>query len=191
MKATDAWGDLQEIEDCYILIGGISGTSLGGAGGQKLIQKILPDISDSKSASYNDEPIIGRSFPLKTYSHSENRTISWTMHFMVVKKGDAEENMKQLRAIESLVYPRDQDSTSTPFAPPRICQLKCGDLLTRGKVLCAILKSYSVKFPTDVVWSAPEKLGLIPHKFDVDMQFDVVYNSTDLPGEDVIFSAGM
>lgn len=182
MKATLASGDLQPINNCYILLP----TS------EKIVMKILPEITDSKSASYNDEPIIGRSFPLKTYSHSENRTISWTIHLMVIKEGDQEDNMKILRALESCVYPDDANSGGAPYSPPHICEIACGSLLTSPntqtpKPLCAVMKSYTVKFPSDVVW---DDRFVIPHKFDIDLQFDVVYSSSDLPGQDQIFQSG-
>lgn len=176
MKAT-LNGDLRELDECYIWI----------PPGKKVKMKILPEISDSKSAAYNDEPIMGRSFPLKTYSHSENRSISWTVHLMVVKDGDQDENMKILRALESCVYPHDENTGGAPYSPPPICKLKCGDLLSRGRELCAVLKSYSVKFPSDVVW---DEIRYIPHKFDIDLQFDVVYESSDLPGQESIFLLG-
>ena len=176
MKAT-LNGDLRPLDDCQIVL----------PDGHQIFMRILPEITDSKSASYNDEPIIGRSFPLKTQSHSENRTISWTIHFMVVKDGDQDRNMQDLRALESLVYPDDSGAGGAPYAPPGICTLRCGKILTTGEPLCAVLKSYSVKFPSDVVW---DDNGYIPHKFDVDLSFDVVYTSSQLPGADDIFLSG-
>jgi hypothetical protein len=176
MRATNGQGDLEPLQDCYIE-----------TPDKTIYMKILPEISDSKSASYNDEPIIGRSFPLKTYSHSENRDISWTAHFMVLTEADLEDNMESLRAIESLVYPEDVNTGGAPYAPPPICRIKCGALLahaSQGGDVCAVLYSYSVKFPTDVVWDDNE---YIPHKFDVDMQWKVVYDSQELPGRDRIF----
>ena len=115
MRATNGQGDLQPIPNCYIDVP---------PPGRRIEMRILPEISDSKSASYNDEPIMGRSFPLKTYSHSENRDISWTAHFMVVKDGDQEEIMENLRIIESLVYPEDENTGGAPYAPPPICRLR-------------------------------------------------------------------
>ncbi len=179
MRATNGQGDLQPIPNCYIE-----------TPNRTITMKILPEISDSKSASYNDEPIIGRSYPLKTYSHSENRDISWTAHFMVVKDGDQEEIMSDLRAIESLVYPEDTNTGGAPYAPPPICRIRCGSLLAHeslGGEVCAVLYSYSVKFPTDVVW---DENGYIPHKFDVDMQWKVVYDSQELPGAQRIWEEG-
>ena len=54
MKSTTS-GILNPINECYIDISG-----------QKIIMNNLPDISDTKSAVYNQEGIIGRSFPLYT-----------------------------------------------------------------------------------------------------------------------------
>lgn len=179
MKATIQGGSLKPIENCYIIISG-----------EKIVMNQLPDISDSKSASYNDEPVIGRSFPMKTYSHSENRAITWTAHFIVTKEDDVSENIRYLRIIESAVYPRDE--SAQPYAPPPVCALRCGSLLTpleysSSKEVCAILRSYSVKYPTDVAW---DEKTLLPHKFSVDMQWEVVYDSTDLPGSERILRFG-
>lgn len=171
MRSTVPGGNLIAIPDCYVQIM------------DKVIeQRILPDISDSKSAAYNDEPIIGRSFPLKTYSHSENRAISWTAHFITCKQEDIEDHLDTLRVIEAATYPQD----GQPYAPPPICKLKCGFLLGDDE-LCAVLKSYSVKFPTDVAW---DEATLMPYKFDVDMSFEVVYDSQDLPNADTIWISG-
>lgn len=150
---------------------------------------ILPEISDQKSAAYNDEPIIGRAMPLKTYSHSENRAISITLHFMASKKSDVEKNIIELRALQSAVYPRDSAEngiTDAPFIPPPVCRIKCGRILA-DEALCCVLKNYSVKFPTDVPW---DKDSYIPWKFDVDTSWDVVYKSSDLPGAERIFRSG-
>jgi hypothetical protein len=174
MIATRPNGSLKPIPDCYIQ------TPIW-----KIFMRILPDISDSKSASYSDEPVIGRSTPLKTYSHSENRSINWTAHFIVCEEDDIDRNYRELRAIQSVVYPRN---SFKPFSPPPICGLRCGDLLSKGgffsnKEICAVLKSYSVKYPTDVPW---DERTYLPYKFSVDMTWDVVYESTNLPGQEKI-----
>lgn len=174
-KATDTCS-LNTIDNCYIEIPGMG----------RIIMNNLPDLSDGKSASYSDQTIIGRSFPLKTFSHSENRSISWSMHLFVTRQSDVNGNLAILRKLESLVYP--VDGGPGPYAPPRICKLKCGDLLSQGSPLCAVLKSYSVKFPTDVTWAADK---LTPYKIDVDLSFEVVYSSNDLPGADRILQSGM
>lgn len=178
MKSTILGGDLKEIPNCYITI----------PRGGKIPMKILPDISDGKSASYNDEAVIGRSYPMKTYSHSENRSINWTAYFMVCKQSDIYTNLNYLRYIESAVYPKQN---FLPYAPPPVCQIACGDLLVPlangEKELCVVLKSYSVKFPTDVPWDEETNL---PYRFSVDMNWEVVYNSNDLPGQEDILTLG-
>ena len=66
MKATARGGKLLNIDDIYIQVKST-----------KIIAYILPDVSDSKGASYADENAIGRSTPFKNYSFSENRVIQW------------------------------------------------------------------------------------------------------------------
>ena len=94
--ATDSSGRLKELFDCFINI-----PSYG-----KVILRILPEIQDSKSAAYNDETIMGRSIPLKTFSHGENRQITMNCPFMVAEQGDIPRNLSDLKALESAVYPR-------------------------------------------------------------------------------------
>lgn len=176
MRATSEGGDLNSISDCYIMIGTT-----------EILMRILPDISDSKSVSYPDENAIGRSMPFKSFQNSENRSISWTAHFIVAKDGDSTTILEHLRAIESATYPRT-GNTSTPYSPPPICRLRCGDLLSKQpQGLCAVMKSYSVKFDTSVPWDTING-SFLPYKLDVDMQFDVVYNQSELPGSEKILS---
>lgn len=165
MKATLPDGSLRNIEECYIRIPELS---------DEIIMRILPDISDSKSANYADESAIGRSFPIKNYAYSENRSISWTIHLMVCKEGDQDDILRQIKLLEACVYPSSQEQ---PYAPPPICKIKCGRLLAESE-LCCVLKSYSVKFPTDVAW---DDIGYVPYKLDIDLSFEVVYDSSSLP----------
>ncbi len=170
-------GGLVPIPNCYINLPGI----------RQIVMNNLPEISDSKSASYQDTTIIGRSFPVKTFSHSENRAIGWTLHLFVLKDGDALNNLNILRTLESCVYPRNVGPG--PYAPPIICQIKCGNLLSTGnQPLNVVLKSYSVKFPTDVAWDAQQ---FTPYKLDIDLSFEVVYASNMLPGASNIIQMGM
>lgn len=176
-KATVPGGKLVDITDkCHISIPNFGMIHINN----------LPDISDSKSAAYNDEPIIGRSFPLKTFSHSENRSISMQLHFFITHPNDVFENIAYLRAIQSAVYPRDTGVSGAPYTPPVVCQIKCGKLLGEDP-LCVVLKQYSVKFPTDVAWDTED---LVPWKFDVDTTWEVVYQTTDLPGAERILQVG-
>lgn len=174
-KATTSCS-LNPISNCYIDIPGF----------RKVIMDNLPDISDGKSASYTPTTIIGRSTPLTTYSHSDTRNISWAMHLFVKSAEDINANLEILRVLESCTYPRNNGGPG-PYSPPVICKIKCGDLLSVGSPLCAVLKSYSVKFPTDVAWDSDK---LTPYKIDLDLSFEVVYSSNDLPGADRIVNSG-
>jgi hypothetical protein len=173
-KATLQGGNLIPINDCYIELPS-----------KRITVRSLPEIADTKSANYNDESIIGRSFPMKTYSHSENRSITITLHYYTITDKDVTTNIEELRALESVVYPRAGDG-AVSYKPPPVCQIKCGKLLA-DEALCVVLRSYSVKFPTDVAW---DEDTLLPMKYDIDTTWEVVYSSSDLPGQERIFKFG-
>jgi len=147
----------------------------------------LPDITDSKNANYNNEPIIGRSFPLYTYAYSGDRIINIQFHFFIVDPGDAVINIGHLRAIESAVYPRE-GSGAAPFAPPPVCTMECGELLGDSKI-CVVLQQYSVKFPTEVAWDTNEGT-YCPYRFDVDTSWLTVYSTSELPSQPQILTSG-
>lgn len=166
MKSTTQ-GKLNDLRRCTIDI----------PGADTIILNNLPDISDTKQAVYNTENIMGRSFPLYTYSHSADRVISMQLHFFVVNPGDEDINLGYLRSIQSAVYPRED--VTAPYKPPPICKICCGDLLSSEcTTVCVILQSYSVKFPTDVPW---HEKNYCPYRFDVDTTWWVVYDSANLP----------
>lgn len=180
-------GSLNEIVNCAIYIYGV-----------KIKSRILPDISDSKGATYTDEAGIGRTMPFKSYQASENRTIQWTAHYVVTKKSDINEYLDDIKRIQSAVYPRNSKSIAAldpPFFPPVICQLSCGSLLKRGisgtagtdsPYVNAVMKTYSIKYDTSVPW---DKTTLLPYKFDIDMTFEVVYDQSALPGAESILGS--
>lgn len=174
-KATENGGKLQPLKDCYIDIPDATTIKFYS----------LPEIGDSKEATYGDEAIIGRASPLRTYSHSGNRTISITIHCIVDEQSAIDRNIRYIRALESALYPRKGEG-GAPFSPPPVCSIKCGTILA-DKPLCAILLSCSVKFPTDVAW---DENTLCPYKFDIDTTWNVVYASDNLPGQDIIFQSG-
>lgn len=174
MKATNN-GSLTPLNECWV--------DIPKAG--KITFSNLPDISDSKSAVYNTEAIIGRSTPLYTYSHSGDRTINMTMHFFVIDKGDVDKNLRYLKWIQSAVYPRGPEGES-PFVPPVICRIKCGSILA-SEPICCFLQSYSVKFPTEVAW---DEQTFCPFRFDVETSWVVVYTSDDLPDQSRIVNYG-
>lgn len=175
MKATLPGGKLVPLQNCFIE-----------TPYKTIYMNVLPDLSDQKNASYADEPVIGRSTGVKTYSHSDTRTISWNVHFIACNKVDLENNMISLRALQACVYPQN-GTGSTPYEPPPICKIKCGKLFSTGGNLCVVLRNYSWNVPTDTVW---DDETYIPYKFDLSLSFDVVYNSTNLPGAENIFISG-
>lgn len=185
--ATRTGGPLVPIENCYIDIpyNYSDGPVLAGNPVFRLKMKVLPEISDSKSANYSDEPLMGRSFPLKTYSHSDNRAISMTIHMIVSEPEDLTYNLRALRAIQSAVYPRHSFGDA-PYVPPPVCKIRCGRLLAESD-LCVVLKQYTVKFPTEVAW---DENSFVPFKFDIDTSWETVYKSSDLPGAERIFQFG-
>lgn len=167
-------GKLQKLDECFIKSGNIT-----------LKMKILPDISDGKTANYSDETGIGRSAPLKVFSHGETRNIGWGVHFLAESEEESIQNLKDLRFLESLVYP-DQGTNNILMKPPPVVSIKCGNLLG-DDAICAVLKSYNVKFPVDVMW---DENTLLPMKFDVDLSFEVVYATFNLPGAGRILETG-
>lgn len=178
MKATTSTGRLIDLQDCYIKVNDT-----------KIQMYILPDISDGKSATYADMTGIGRSMPIKVFSHGESRQIGWTVHFYGEDEERIVANLTNLRLLESLTYP--DVGENLPVVPPKIAKIKCGKMLADDE-LCVILKSYNVKFPTDVVWHSiqGDETNFVPIKFDVELQFEVVYSNSTLPGAQKIIGTG-
>lgn len=189
VKATNS-GKLNPVDLCFIDIP----VSIDGlAQVHRINLNNLPDLSDTKSAIYNNEGIIGRSFPLYTYSHSGDRQINMQLHFFSVDKSDIAKNIQDLRAIQSAVYPR-KGTSGAPFKPPPVCRIQCGSLLSGNPLretpqddLCVILQSYSVKFPTEVAW---DEEFYVPYRFDVETSWLTVYTSEDLPFQEQIYMSG-
>ena len=188
MKATNGVGKLNKIEDCYI-----SSTMAGNGNlyaSDNAIQMYfdnIPDISDKKSAKYNDETGIGRSAPIKAYANSDNRNISVECHFFVQEKSgsrSAKTILATLRWLEAHTYPEDDPA---PYSPPPIMKIKCKEILSTLP-LCVVLLDYNVKFDSSVPWD--EETG-IPYKVDVSLNFEVVYNSSELPyAQDIRVTGG-
>ena len=66
---------LKPIPDCYIRVGTYY-----------ISMYVLPDISDSHSASFGEENGIGRSMPIKTFGQGGNREIQWKITMLVYFK---------------------------------------------------------------------------------------------------------
>jgi len=84
---------------------------------------VLPELTDQKGAEYPDEPITGRSFPIKIYNYSGNRSIGLKCTFIVQEKTDILKNFQSLRALQSTVCPDSNnqgvnDANRLAYIPP-------------------------------------------------------------------------
>lgn len=195
--ATQVNGDLTPIDGCDLIIPGAP--RLNGSQPGQIVFTSLPELSDQKSASYNPENVIGRALPIMTFAYGEGRNISVTANFYILKQGDSTTNLKILRAIQSAVYPR-QGTGTMPYYPPPVCKIRCGRLLAKD-YLCVLMKSYNVKFPTDVPWNINIPAGgggilggggalndFVPYKMEVSMEFETTYASSQLPNQEQIIT---
>lgn len=139
--------------------------------------KILPDITDSKSATYVNDPAPGRSTPMTTYAYSDPRTISTELHFMTTVQEDIQDNIKAIRIIQNLLLPGPSTGIA-PFTPPPVARFICGVLMDGTDGLCVVLKNYSIRYPTDVAWDIAT---FLPYKFSISCQWEVVYACSKLP----------
>lgn len=179
-KATNPNGELKQIDGCELIIPGTGLLNTTTPG--KFVFTSLPDMSDQKGVTYNDEAIPGRSLPVKTFGQGENRTIPISTNLYILQPGDEETNLRIVRAIQSAVYPRES-ANAQPYYPPPVCKLKCGKLFSKN-YLCVVMKDYNIKFPTDVPW---HQSNMCPYRIEISMSFDVVYASSKLPNqEDII-----
>lgn len=76
---------------------------------ERLHFQLMPDtITESKSANYEEIPIIGRSLPLLGYTNSTARQVSLSLSFAALKRDgeySPEGILKKVRWLESKVYP--------------------------------------------------------------------------------------
>lgn len=201
--ATDPQGDLRIFGNCYIQIPRHFQVTPNpddpeDNGIRNQIELVglnnLPDITDSKSVSYSDEPIIGRAMPLKTYSHSENRVITTKIDFFVTNNstnenlpGSAAHNLRKLRALQSACYPlNNPGGLGVPYAPPPVCKIVCGKILGDDG-LCVVMTNYDITYHTDVAW---DEMLMLPYKTSISCSWHVVYNNSFLPGQERILSQG-
>ncbi len=188
MKATDLAGRLQPLKAQIQIPTVRTGIPNIGALNSFLVTlNVLPELSDTKSAEYPDEPITGRSFPVKIYNYSGNRTIGLKCTFLVQETTDILKNFQSLRALQSVVYPDQNaqgvnDANRLAYIPPPICKVRVGFLLTAENDgwLPVVIKSVTPSYPTDVVWDPDTYL---PYRFEVDLQMDAVFANTQLPGQ--------
>jgi len=147
---------------------------------QKIELYSLPEITDAKEAIYSDQTIQGRSSPVKTYSYSSNRTISFTIHLYVTTKADIRRNLGIIRAISALTHPEYNNT----YLPPKVAKMKCGKLLGNNPI-SVILRSYEITYETEVQWFWDEEIETyMPLHVSIPTQWDVVYDWKKLPGHD-------
>ena len=174
--------ELELLYSCYIKVNDII-----------IFMKVLPDIQDQKDASFGEEIGIGRSMPIKTFGSGGNRTISWGITFIAETEAEAINNIVHMRLLQSCTYPRNFSGYSLPYAPPTILKIRCGDLLSSSnpanpeRELCVVLKNYNVKFPKESPWM---DTTYIPYKFEMNLSFDAVYATDNLPGQERIAQYG-
>lgn len=176
MKATSAGGSLLTIEDCYIEIpiGDVVKT---------IYLNNLPEITIAKTSQFNDEVVQGRATPIKTYSHSDNKVITMQLHLISNSANEMRNNIENLRALESALYPRSGLGMNLAYRPPPVCFIKCGEIFGKSGI-CVLLTSFSARMPTDLVW---DRTTLLPRKVDVDLQWHAVYKPNNLPNQEKIF----
>jgi hypothetical protein len=184
MKASLPGGHLRPLDNCTITIG--VGASSFAIESKTIVLRALPDIDDTKEANYENDEGIGRTQPFLTYKNSGFRKIGLTLHFFVTDESDVAEIWENIRALQSTVYPLEGD----PYTPPKICQIKCGNIFfdAANDGICAVCTSVGVKYDTSVAW---DENTYLPYKVDVTTSWYVVYKNSDLPGANSILSLGI
>lgn len=115
--------------------------------------QFMPDtITDAKTANYNETMIIARSVPVKSYSHSSSRLISFTLDFFAAPEaglGVIHPFIIKTRidALRALVYPDYGLFVSKP--PPR-CLIHIGAQMAFLGVCKSVSVSYSNQSPWNV-----------------------------------------
>lgn len=177
MKATERFGQLKELPSCDIII----------PGAEKIQLYVLPEMSDRKGLNYEDLPVVGRALPITTFSHGENRTVTMKIHLLTLNEegpNSIKDNMRILRTLQSMAYPRNGDA-GRPYLPPPLAQIRVGSRLTSqsGGYVCAMLREVNVTYPTDV---AVDPVTMLPYKFEIDLTWQIVFPSNQLPGHETI-----
>jgi len=133
--------------------------------------QLMPEaISETKTAHYNEIPILGRSLPLVGYSSSSSRQIGLSLSFVALNsmesggKYTADWVKKKVRWLESKTYPQYEDGLV--FPPPLL-------LLVVGGVigLSCIMTNCTT------TWMGPWDLKLspvMPFRANVEVTFQEV-----------------
>lgn len=187
MKATSTFGAANKLQLAQIVVP-VRRTGIAAIGStyETIDFYALPELNTSKTSEFANENIIGRSFPIKSYVSSGDRTIGLKCPFFAQRKEDIAKNWKILRLLESTVYP-DDDTTVFAYIPPPICLVRVGYLLTaeNNGFLSVVIRSVTPSYPTDVAW---DESTYLPYAFEIDLQMEVIFANNRLPGQNRIIN---
>jgi hypothetical protein len=144
--------------------------------GERVEFQLMPEsISESKSAMYNEVPIIGRSLPLLGYANSSARTMGIGLSFAALfAEGKYSPSWveEQVRWLESKVYPIYEDGYV--FPPPRL-------LVVVGKAIGLQCIMNSVNTTWLGPWSVANQ-DAYAFRAQVDIQFQEYGMNEDAAG---------
>lgn len=113
----------------------------------RLAFQLMPDaISESKSAQYNEIPVIGRSLPYLAYSSSTARTISLSLAFVALNREGSGGKYtttwvkEQVRWLESKVYPEYLDGFTFP---PHMLHIVIGSVIGLQAVMVSCTTTWT------------------------------------------------
>jgi hypothetical protein len=135
--------------------------------------QFMPDsITDSKSAVYNEIPIIARSVPVKSYSHSSSRIISFTLEFFAAPEQglrilDPLLLKTRIDALKALVYP---DYGAFITKPPPRCLVHIGAQVA----FLGTCKSVNVTYSNQSPWTLNPVV--LAHHAKVALSFEETLN---------------
>ena len=179
---------LTRIKNCWIQVANVnranpSENSLLPGGSDKYYFTALPELSWSKNANYNAQPIIGRPVPVITYAHSGPKSVTVTIHMHNPTRNDMDYNLSAVNYLAGALHPR-LDAT---YAPPPICTFHCGpgaaksggSLRSPMQHFNFIMTSMKQNMGSDTVWDTDY---MMPKSWDIDISGDIVYTYIELPG---------
>lgn len=198
MNATTRYGALQTIAGMFIEIPSakldiphfvheptraIQDLKEGATTTNRIYFETLPEITENKSATYNDEIVLGRSSPVKTFAHGDNRVITLTMNFIATHESDFIRYRQYMFAIASAAHPRYEQG----YAPPDICKIQIGGILGNDPVSC-VLRNYDFNTENTTFWydrdaqdEAERNAMYMSMRFSINTNWDVVYSYESLP----------
>ena len=146
---------------CYIV-----DMDVRGAGQRDRLEfQLMPEnIGESKSANYDQIPIIGRSLPFLGYAHSGSRTCSLQISFHALG-GDVYTPvwvLSQVRFLEALAYP--DYITGITYPPHRV-------MLVLGEAIGMVCVATNVSTNWVGPWAISEDNAAYAHHADVSVDF--------------------